>query len=693
MKIQTLLLFLASFWATMLSAQQYPKAVQDDLYSKKSYYFVDSNQQVMFGGQRYEWADDFEKKPDWAYDIFATVKIDGQNHLIDTLGNICPIAYDLSKLNEKTRGLYLQIKDIPNVFDEIYKYPQLQYIRIVADAIEIKANGLANFSKLKYLHIYSNEVNINKNSFNGLKNLKNLYISSYETANIHKDAFKNLENLENLGLDNCKLSRLDSNTFVNCTKINNLNIECTELKLNTAIFKPLQNLKYFQLRIDLELKSTAYYQTALETILPNTDIDVLEYQRLFVRIKYDYDEAGELFLMPLFFGIDNDSATIEVVQRIGNIETEAYWLVDVRLKKRVRSKPPYNAIRYIVRIKDGFPQDSDMIPYSPITSRHTINFNNQTYQHCSLHESGIYQFQTEKSATDTNQYIQRFYKHDFEGNLIWKKEINIDAVYKTSKTNYARYFSFLSIDEAGNLYFLDEQDLQKDNYFHDVSTQKNIYCLDGQTGNIIWQKKLGKEHRYHIDDFTIAPDNSVYLLGKRLKTDKKSNHEFIVERVSADKSLWVLDIEKQYMPNNLIVLDYQYAVDNQGYIYLMITSLQFNPKFAPIHVFKISPNGQVIWQKEYGQFMSPAEEPEKYTAEIDFFCPSSDCNIILLQNKLYVYLYSDFERVDLINSALPAPKFVPVLEAIKGLSALYGFVLVFDANTGQLEAGKYLNRD
>lgn len=683
-------------------AQQYPTVMIENINGKNWYYFVDSNKQEVFDKRRYEWAEGFKMYLMPHFDEYGAVQIEGNFYCIDRLGNLYQLAGSLAELNNKTWGLFLEGDvDMKTIPEEIYKYPQLQFIYIHSCNItEIKADAFSTFYQLKILSIASNvELKVDKHSFRGLENLKALSLEASITV-VDKDAFKELKNLIGLQLSNCKLADFDSNSFAYCTKIKDLHIDYLigNLNLNTEILKPLKQLVFLDITNCLTANKNYKndLETNLKTILPNTNIRVKEFS-CDTWPTYYYNKAGELYFMPAFFAVSNIDATTKVIQRVGNTTTTAYWLVELRLNKGSWADDVHiqdnGAVLILVQITNGKPKKYDVIPRPNRTSTCNTHSHNKTFynSHYLLHESGFYQFKTIAFNVDKNQNIAEFSKHSFDGALIWKKELPLDSIYKISEKTYARQSSFLTADEAGNLYFLFMQELEDGKNYRDLAIHKNLYCFDSKTGNTLWEKEFGEKYASKVFHFMSDNNNGLYWLISDIKTN-----QFTLEHLNNGQISWSLAIQKKYLSPNIIYTQQQYNVDNEGNIYLLLAGREplnikrkgISPEFSPINLFKISPEGKVIWHQKYGKFLLP-EVQEKYMAETELYYPDKD--ITIENNKLYIYFTSSKLRVDIFTPSLPKPNFFPDFDNEIGLSEGYDFVLVFDAKTGQLEAGQYLN--
>ncbi|WGD35606.1 hypothetical protein [Olleya sp. YS] len=196
-------------------------------------------------------------------------------------------------------------------------------------------------------------------------------------------------------------------------------------------------------------------------------------------------------------------------------------------------------------------------------------------------------------------------KTDAQGNLVWQKTYGysgIDTGYSILQTSDGGYFITGVLDVTASGGAGNTKSLQTQHAGGDYWTLK----LD-QTGTIQWSKYLGGLFTDTAFDALQTDDNGFLIVGSSDSEDtdisnNKGSYDFWVTKVS---SSGVLQWEKSF--GSTEIDEARAVIDSGDGNYLIIgdtrgedTDVSSNFGAADVWVIKISPTGELLWEKTYG---------------------------------------------------------------------------------------------
>ncbi|MCF8351035.1 MAG: T9SS type A sorting domain-containing protein [Bacteroidales bacterium] len=144
-------------------------------------------------------------------------------------------------------------------------------------------------------------------------------------------------------------------------------------------------------------------------------------------------------------------------------------------------------------------------------------------------------------------------------------------------------------------------------------------------GNILWNKKIGLELGYPISKVIMEDDGSYYLLGNSYKLDSWSD-AMIIKLNKCGEEEWCKIF---HIPD-----DPEYGVDMvqlpSGNLIAYVSYFGTDISNERLWLFKLNPDGDVIWQKLYGQ-----QYPELFNEDAYEIILDSDYNIIMSAKCFY----------------------------------------------------------
>jgi Leucine-rich repeat (LRR) protein len=177
--------------------------------NRKVFYFIDKN------GDEVEKLGKWDKAEQFDYTGFAYIKIDGKDHLLDTLGNTYRVAYDLANMDSRVVAL-----DLSDVRLDSFPTPVLQHTQL---QVLILNGGYSNADK----NFTTLPTEITK-----LQNLKNLQLKFCQIDSLPAQIGE-LNKLTYLNLDGNKFTSLPAQIF----ELKNL----TTLDLGSSYFSENKN--------------------------------------------------------------------------------------------------------------------------------------------------------------------------------------------------------------------------------------------------------------------------------------------------------------------------------------------------------------------------------------------------------------------------------------------------------------------
>jgi len=172
-------------------------------------------------------------------------------------------------------------------------------------------------------------------------------------------------------------------------------------------------------------------------------------------------------------------------------------------------------------------------------------------------------------------------KLDPNGNILWQKKIG------GVSNDYGRG---IAVDGSGNVYINGSQ--ASDVY---GGTDYGVVKLD-TNGNLLWQKKIGRNSNDY--GYAIAVDGSgnVYLNGYQNSDSYGGNDYGVIKLDSSGDIVW-----QKKIGGNSNDYGYAIAVDGSGNVYL--NGNQASDVYGGTYdygVIKLDPNGNILWQKKIG---------------------------------------------------------------------------------------------
>jgi Leucine-rich repeat (LRR) protein len=211
-------------------------------FKDEKFYFIDKNGDAVDKLRKWSKAEQFDNRG------FAKIKNDAKdNFLLDTMGNIYPVAYRLGDLNENITALDLSETSLDTFPLSIITQTQLELIFLSGNSekpnnIEIPTK-INVFKKLSYL--YLNHCNIKKlpKEIGELKNLFNLHMTGNQLTTLPKEIGE-LKNLATLNLWSNQLTTLpkEIGELKNLTTLNLIYNKLTELPKEIGELKNLTTL-------------------------------------------------------------------------------------------------------------------------------------------------------------------------------------------------------------------------------------------------------------------------------------------------------------------------------------------------------------------------------------------------------------------------------------------------------------------
>ncbi|MFN0214819.1 MAG: hypothetical protein ACKVT2_11235 [Saprospiraceae bacterium] len=300
------------------------------------FYFIDKNGDEVPKLGRWQKAEQFDDRG------FAKVKKEGDegNFLLDTIGKVYPVAYDVNNLGPEMTALDLSGKQLTLIPPEVFQHLQLEVLLLNNNNLDSLPAQIGELKNLTDLNLNSNHLSTLPAQIGALKNLTFLSLSWNNFTNLPAQMEK-LKNLADLDLSDNQMTGLQAQ-IGDLKNLTLLHLSGNLLTSLPAQIGELKNLTY------LELAHNPFPDEVLEKtkqLLPNCTIreydqetsekyfDEQNYPKAFDYIKnaLEKDSANfsgwyDLSFYALFVGKPNEAIsaaqkTLELNPEAQNVES------------------------------------------------------------------------------------------------------------------------------------------------------------------------------------------------------------------------------------------------------------------------------------------------------------------------------------------------------------------------------------
>lgn len=177
---------------------------------------------------------------------FAEVRKNGQLFLLDTLGNLVPLAKQISNITSHIKALDLRNQGISTIPEVVFSSTQLECLFLNRNNLQIDNAPFEKLQKLKILSLSDNNLTTLPKSISKLRSLKQLNLSFNQFSSIPESIFE-IHQLQSLDISSNSLKEIPEE-LSQLKHLRYLDIGFNNLSNLPNCISQLKKLKYLEVR-------------------------------------------------------------------------------------------------------------------------------------------------------------------------------------------------------------------------------------------------------------------------------------------------------------------------------------------------------------------------------------------------------------------------------------------------------------